>query len=77
MVIWNLAPLIDFKSFIEMIYILFGLSNIIQNNRLYIFNYRDNSYIKLGATHWFQIFYTNDPHIIWAEYYNNKWYKYY
>jgi len=22
--------------------------------------------IKLGATYWFQIFYTNDIHIIWA-----------
>jgi len=46
-----LASLIDIKSFIEIIYILFELSNTIQNNRLYIFNYRDNSYIKLGATH--------------------------
>jgi len=27
---WNLVLLIDFKSFIQMIYILFGLSNIIQ-----------------------------------------------
>jgi len=44
-----LAPFIDFKSFIEMIYILFGPSNIIQNNRLYIFNYQDNAYMKLGA----------------------------
>jgi len=60
-----------------MIYILFGLSNIIQNNRLYIFNYQDNGYMKLNAIYWLQIFYTNDLRIIWAEYCNNKWYKYY
>jgi len=69
MVIWNLVPFIDFEFFIEMIYILFGPSSIIQNNRLYIFNYRDNG-IKLDAIYWFQIFYTNDLHIIWTEYYN-------
>jgi len=35
------------------------------------FNYRANE-MKLGATYWFEIFYTNDIHIIWAEqYYTN------
>jgi len=31
-----------------------------------IFICRDNK-MKLGATYWYQIFYTNDIHIIWVE----------